>query len=671
MVITSSYAQIGYPGIDPGNATIRFIPESSIQLENNVVIMKFNIDGRHIKIEEFKNKDGRKQTEVGQKILFKINLADGKALTSDEFILKNQPEVINIPAEHDAVNYGKRFAGKKIAAEFENRKIGLDINWEVVLRDDASYIRQFLTIKAADTIDIRKIILLEFPEGTGIKKCGTVDGSPLTNGNMFFAIEHPMGQTESDNGFVTQFMVRLTPFIPGEKYTLSTVWGITPENQLRRGFLYYSERERSAPYHQVLHYNSWYDISWADIKFNEAQALDRIRTFRDSLITKRKVPLDAYLFDDGWDDEKTLWQFNKTGFPDGFSKLKTEAGSGRSEIGVWMSPFGGYGIAKEKRLEYGKKQVPPFENNANGFSLSGVIYYQRFLEVARKFIRDYDVAIFKFDGVGPGNDASGAGIAYHNDIEAFLKLLTELKEIKPALYLDLTTGTWPSVYWLFYGDNTWRSGDDNGLAGEGPLRQQGITYRDANTFKNVVKAGPLYPLTALMNGGIIIGDHGLPGKFEMDEKNISDDIWSFFGTGVSLEELYVNPHKLSQHNWDCLAKAAMWAKENEHIMPDTHWIGGDPGLGEVYGYAAWSPERSVLMLRNPSGVVKSFLAETEELFEIPVRMEHYYQFFDARAGNRDPTVEGEIFKTDLKPFEVKVFTCFPQKRVISDNFSKN
>jgi hypothetical protein len=382
--------------------------------------------------------------------------------------------------------------------------------------------------------------------------------------------------------------------------------------------------------------------------------------FKDSLIIRRHVQLKAFLFDDGWDDNKTLWLFNTEGFPNGFAKLKEAADYCKSSIGVWMSPFGGYGAAKEKRIEFGKNQNPPFETNANGFSLTGPVYYHRFLNVTRNFIKDYNISIFKFDGVGPGNDAPGAGITYHNDIEAFLKLLKELKVMKPDLYLDLTTGTWPSVYWLKYGDNTWRSGDDNGQAGEGSMRQQGITYRDANTYKNVVKAGPLYPLNALMNGGIIIADNGLPGKFEMDEKDISDDIWSFFGTGVSLQELYINPHKLSASNWDCLAKASSWARENERIMADVHWIGGDPAKGEVYGYAAWSPEKAVLMLRNPSKEEKSFQINVNVIFELPPYIKSEYRFFDAKTGVNDPLAQGRSCGITLQPFEVKVLNALPK-----------
>ena len=61
--------------------------------------------------------------------------------------------------------------------------------------------------------------------------------------------------------------------------------------------------------------------------------------------------MKAFLFDDGWDDNKTLWQFH-SGFPDGFTKLKKAAESYNAGIGAWLSPFGGYGNAKMLRLEY-------------------------------------------------------------------------------------------------------------------------------------------------------------------------------------------------------------------------------------------------------------------------------------------------------------------------------
>jgi hypothetical protein len=269
--------------------------------------------------------------------------------------------------------------------------------------------------------------------------------------------------------------------------------------------------------------------------------------------------------------------------------------------------------------------------------------------------------MFKFDGVGAGN---GAGAVYQKDVEAFIKLLKELLKMKSDIYLSLTTGTWPSVYWLKYGDNIWRGGDDTNVMGKGSKRQQWITYRDADTYKNVVLRGPLYPLNSLMLCGICIADYGIPESFEMNDSDISDEIWSFFATGTNLQELYINPHKLNTANWDCLAEAGKWAKTNESLMTDVHWIGGDPSKEEVYGFAAWSKDKAYISLRNPSEVEKTFEVKTGSVFELPESVKDEFSFYDARAfvpgGNKQIFAQGKSFIITLKPFEVKIFDAVPK-----------
>jgi hypothetical protein len=274
--------------------------------------------------------------------------------------------------------------------------------------------------------------------------------------------------------------------------------------------------------------------------------------------------------------------------------------------------------------------------------------------------------MFKFDGVGAGIGAGSDDLTiYQNDVEAFLKLLRDLLGLKPDIYLSLTTGTWPSVYWLKYGDNIWRGGDDTNMTGEGSKRQQWITYRDADTYKNILQRGPLFPLNSLMLCGICIAYNGQPGSFEMNDKDISDEIWSFFATGTNLQELYINPHKLNTANWDCLAAAAKWAKENERIMTDIHWAGGDPGKGEVYGFAAWSEGKSLLSLRNPSGLTKSYTVNTSEVFELPSGESNNFIFYDVKAGvasgKKKVMAKGKEFTITLQPFEVKIFDAEPQQ----------
>jgi hypothetical protein len=214
------------------------------------------------------------------------------------------------------------------------------------------------------------------------------------------------------------------------------------------------------------------------------------------------------------------------------------------------------------------------------------------------------------------------------------------------------------MYFLKYGDAIWRAGDDTGLepGADGSRRQQWITYRSAKTYENVVLRSPLYPLNAVMYHGIAIADQGIPGKLEMNDKEIADEVWSFFGTGTALQEMYINPHKLNSANWDELAAAILWVRENEDILADVHWVGGDPAKKEVYGYAAWNNGKGVLTLRNPTKERKTFEVDVARVFDLPGSDQHNYSFFNVRKSAA-PALSGRKINIALEPFEVVVMNA--------------
>ena len=649
--LNCSIAQTDYLGNRPGAASIKQISKT-ITLENKILAMSFSTTGNKLTIAGFSDKQSHEHLALANSPVFSFSVG-GKTVTSNDFTLVGQTVISDITGDDHAIKYADKLSGKKLTADLEDKKIGLKIRWEASLLNEANYIRQVFTFSADDSVKITKITLVRLPISMRVKKEGTVDGSPLVHNNMFFSLEHPMSQTLVNKSSVSIYLPRLDAVYKAAPLSISSVWGTTPAGQLRRGFLYYLDRERAVPFRQMLHYNSWFDISFDDKKLNETICLERIKAFKDSLIDKRGVKLKAFLFDDGWDDNKTLWKFN-SGFPDGFTKLAEAAKNANSTVGVWVSPWGGYNQPKVERMAFGKMQNPPFETNANGFSLTGPTYYKRFRAVTTSFIKDYNISMFKFDGVGAGNGASGASISYQKDIEAFLKLITELRSDKPDLYLSLTVGTWPSVYWLKYGDCIWRAGEDTGLDGEGPKRQQWITYKDGQSYKNIVKRAPLYPLNSVMYHGICIADGGLPGTLEVDDKNIADEIWAFFGTGTGLQELYVNPHKLNAADWDCLRDASNWSKAHIEQLADSHWVGGDPAKGQVYGYAGWANKKAVLTLRNPTSHPQTFTLSVKDALEIPNGYSYNYTFSDAKSKSNTQLYKGETFKIELAPFEVKV-----------------
>jgi hypothetical protein len=204
---------------------------------------------------------------------------------------------------------------------------------------------------------------------------------------------------------------------------------------------------------------------------------------------------------------------------------------------------------------------------------------------------------------------------FDSDFDAAIHLIEELRAEKPSIYINLTTGTYPSPFWLRYADSIWRGGEDTDFAGVGTDRQQWITYRDGDTYENVVRRGALYPLNSLMLHGLVYARHAK--KLDTDPHgDFLDEIHTYFGTGTQLQEMYVTP-TLSETQWTILADAAKWSRRNAATLVDTHWLGGDPKQLEVYGWASWSSARGIITLRNPSGEQKRFALDVARAFELP------------------------------------------------------
>jgi hypothetical protein len=429
------------------------------------------------------------------------------------------------------------------------------------------------------------------------------------------------------------------------------VIGVTRPGQLRRDFLAYIERERAHPYRTFLHYNSWYDLGYFS-KFNEPEALAVIAAFGEELERRRGVTLDSFLFDDGWDDPTTLWGFH-AGFPRGFSAVRDAAARFGAAPGVWMSPWGGYGKPKQDRLTNGKAKG--FETNAGGFALSGPVYYRRFLDTCLAMIRRYGVNQFKFDGTGNA-DRAFPGSQFGSDFEAAISLIETLRREKPDLYVNLTTGTYPSPFWLRWADSIWRGGEDHEFAGVGSKRQQWITYRDADTYANVVRRGPLFPINSLMLHGLIFA-RSAKGLQADPQNDFPAEIRSYFGTGTQLQEMYVTPKLLSRANWDVLAASAKWSRRNSTTLVDTHWIGGDPALLQPYGWASWSARGGIITIRNPSDKVQAMAVDVQEAFELPPDAPRAFNARNAFPPPKGRMIPGRFIKTqsqriDLQPFEV-------------------
>jgi len=660
LLTTDSHAEsrLDFPGPAPGNAQGRVLKDKLI-LQNRLISCAWSASERQLKPQYVTNKLTKRTIQMMDTQCFLLVLEGGQVIKASDLKIVSGPNLKKLQPNSDSCRLAEQLEGRQISVTLVSPNKNLRIQWQAILRNGSNYVRQELTLSAANKpVKIEKIVLLELNEPNA-KVIGTLDGSPVTAGNMFFAYEHPLSKSQKSqsNPDVLQCTLPYNILLkPGEPIVHSSVIGVVPEGQLRRGFLYYVERERAHPYRPFLHYNSWYDIGYGPEKILENEFLDVIKLFGDNLITQRNVVMDSLVLDDGWDDPASLWRFHK-GFPDGFSNLQKAVEKYDSKLGVWLSPFGGYGKAKEERLKYGRQQG--FETNKSGFSLEGPTYHTRFRDVCVNMLREYDLSYFKFDGIGAGGRPTGTNSEFAQDMNALLRLISDLRRVKPDVFINITTGTWSSPFWLWYGDSIWRSGADWSTHGAGSKRQQQITYRDKETYHNVVLRSPLHPLNSLMTQGFMFANHGLP----KDKDNLTDDMRAFFASGTDCQELYVTPSLMTEQNWDALAEAAQWSRSNADVLIDTHWIGGDPAKGQIYGWASWSKRKGILSLRNPNDKPGSITLDIGKAFELPKGAPISY--FLKKPWKNDigrPSIKliaGKKHTFTLKPFEVLVFDATP------------
>ena len=105
---------------------------------------------------------------------------------------------------------------------------------------------------------------------------------------------------------------------------------------------------------------------------------------------------------DPWDDPDSVWQFNSSRNPQEWQNFKAAAEDFGASTGVWMSPFGGYGNNKARRLAAAAADPVNYETANGGFQLSGPNYNARYRQMCFDFINNQGVKYFKFDGIGGG-----------------------------------------------------------------------------------------------------------------------------------------------------------------------------------------------------------------------------------------------------------------------------
>ena len=435
---------------------------------------------------------------------------------------------------------------------------------------------------------------------------------------------------------------RQTTLAKGKTWKVGAVVGLIAQGQARRSFLCYSERERAVPWRAFPMYNSWFELNINrnndenyTTNFNETQCLEVLDQWKQHLFDRYGVGIGSFVWDDGWDEYGT-WEFNPN-FPDGFQNISDKAWNMNSQIGAWLGPVGGYGQSGTYRRNYW--------SDKGGMQLSNPAYYSVFLDRTSFMLGNYHFNYFKFDGISRQSSAVGPddGATGEENAEGIIDIEQKLREVKPDLFINTTVGTWASPFWFQVTDAVWRQENDwSTIGNQGNSRERWITYRDRLVYQNFVQDSPLCPINTLMTHGFILTKYGgNMAKMSTTYADVQREMRCAFACGSGMVEVYADFSLMNSIDggklWGDLADCIRWQQEQADVLPDVHWVGGNPWDGSkanVYGWAAWNGERATLALRNPSASAQTFNTTLREALDIPAYIHTSITLADAFSQNR-------------------------------------
>ncbi len=509
--------------------------------------------------------------------------------------------------------------GEQLVLLFQGKNNPFQLRITYSLKPDAFFVRRTLAIR--DTTEhlhyLRKItVLTSLLKGNpGLIKEGGF-GQPVAftigEGGSFIGLEYPTSENKviSDHGRTFLQLSEVIGKIIGKPWIESdpVVEAITPDPYVKNWFSQYLDDIRVAPVKPYTLYNSWYDLRSPVMVKDSSQVMNEenikriIHLFKKNMIVPYGIHLDAFVLDDGWDVYHSDWVLRKKQFPHGLKPISDELAGIHTKLGIWFGPIGGYSH-RNWRLDYMKAHG--YETVGNEMCLAGKNYSQLFKKRVVDFVRKDDVEYYKWDGIqfSCSEPDHGHPIGIYSQraiMDTVISMCHAVRQANPNVYLNITSGTWLSPWWLKYANQIWMQGGDYGFSKVPSIsrRDAAITYRDFVLYEDFQKNHFWFPISNMMTHGIIKGSlQQLAQKEPLDK--FTDNALLYFARGVSMYELYVSPDILTDGEWKALSKSMKWAKDRFDILKHTEMIGGDPGEEQPYGYVHFTGNHGIIAVRNP------------------------------------------------------------------------
>jgi hypothetical protein len=465
-------------------------------------------------------------------------------------------------------------------------------------------------------------------------------GQPLLFGDTWFlGLEHPAGENLVDGGVVAPRQY------PGNRFSTqpfalqSLVVGGGVSGAVRRVLHDYVAAIRRPPRALTL-YNTWCHLR------GDALTEDNMAAAATTLHTTLQpfgAQLDVFAIDDGWFLPQSIWEPDHRKLPTGFAGLRARLDPLAMRLGLWL-PLSGHS------LDTGWAKSNGYEALQRYLCLSGPKYNTALRTQLQTIISDAGLRYFKHDfnyfwcGMTDHGHFPSMPQSVEANVNAELDVLRMETACDPNLFLAITSGIWPSPWWLPYVDTIWMGGGDHDYYRGLPASQRSafeMNYRDGALYELLVARGLIFPLSALMTHGIVDGRHT-----PYDVRQEPDEFWAsyvmnYFGRGTLMRELYLTPEHLTPRRAELLARGINWARTLDDCMVDAQIAGGDARRGKLVIYTGAHGTRRYISARNPQLLDQHLpLAARGITAGVWHIVYPYQQFFDA-ARLASAAVAGE------------------------------
>jgi hypothetical protein len=628
---------------------------------------------------------------------FKLNFmwtgwsAPGKARNGEDLLTLTQKNF-----KFDGSKKKKSKSGdKQLILTFKGTNTPLEVRVIYQLGKDQFYARKKLELRMTKLSGnygylgkpyIRRI----WPVFTHLKTTGNIIkkgglGQPtamkLTNDSKagaFWGMEFPTAQNElqkQDHSFLLKTGDYYGKQIGKDWFSSNwVVMGLTPQKDIRQWFMKYVSDIEAQPVRPYVLYNSWYDLRHPEIVhrekyiMNQKNSLRIIKMLRQQLTKKRGVKLDAFVLDDGWDTYKSPWKISEKRFPNGFKPLIKQLQKTDTDLGVWFGPIGGYSnrnVRVNWMKDHGYEVIP----GTDELCLAGKKYHQLFKKRVSDFTKNRGVAYYKWDGIqfSCSDPSHGHPVGIYSRraiMDSVISLDNAVWSENPDAFLNITSGTWLSPWWVKYATTIWMQGGDYGYSKIPSItrRDRAMTYRDWGLYNDYKTKDSWFPIANLMTHGLIKGRLQKLGAEEPLDK-FADNAVLYFSRGIAMWELYISPDLLTDTQWNVIGRDIKWAKSRFGLLKHTVMVGGNPAKGETYGYAHFKGDRGILAVRNPKidpQVLKMNLNKRLGLAEDADSLV-VERVFPRKKISPVLISSGSELSFDLNGYETAIYEIFPLK----------